>query len=414
MRERKYIAVVNGLSLFVAAYSGAMVFAARSLGHAFMLVAAAQGALLLLGPVLNARGHHLAAKLWFGGVPLVGLTAASWVSGTASGMQLYLLNVLVGSWVVFSSRERTFAWIYSASSIGLFLVLELARPAAPAFVSAAKLADISILNQIGLMVVVLGFGYWSFRENARLERELDAEHSRSERLLLNILPAQIAQRLKQRPQSIAERFPEATMLFADIVRFTELADRLPAPELVGLLDEVFTRFDALADEHGLEKIKTIGDAYFVAGGLPEPRLDHVESVARMALAMLRVIDELPQEAGRLSVRIGLHTGPVVAGVIGRRKFAYDLWGDAVNTASRMESHGVPGRIQVSQAVYEQLRGRFTLEPRGTIDVKGKGPMNTWFLVGSTTERPVLDRAEAAPGWRREFLVHQRGIREGDH
>ncbi len=261
------------------------------------------------------------------------------------------------------------------------MALELARPAAPAGVDPVALGNISRLDQVGLFLVILGFGFWSFRENARLEGELGAEHARSERLLLNVLPAPIAERLKRRPGSIAERFPEATVLFADIVRFTELADRLPAPELVALLDAVFSCFDALADTHGLEKIKTIGDAYMVACGVPEARPDHVEAVARMALDMLQSIEALPPGPERIALRIGLHTGPVVAGVIGQRKFAYDLWGDAVNTASRMESHGAPGRIQVSRAVHARLKDRFTFEARGTIDVKGKGPMETWFLTG---------------------------------
>jgi class 3 adenylate cyclase len=200
--------------------------------------------------------------------------------------------------------------------------------------------------------------------------------------LLNVLPSSIAERLKERPGSIADRFEEATILFADIVNFTVLSERTSPVELVQMLDQLFSRFDALCDSYGLEKIKTIGDAYMVAAGIPEPRADHVEAIAGLALDMGRALAEMPGEAfAQLNIRIGIHTGPVVAGVIGQRKFTYDLWGDAVNTASRMESHGAAGRIHVTRAVYERLKERFVLEPRGVVHVKGKGDLETWFLVG---------------------------------
>jgi class 3 adenylate cyclase len=209
-------------------------------------------------------------------------------------------------------------------------------------------------------------------------RERDREHARSERLLLTVLPAPISARLKRRERVIADRFPEATVLFADIVGFTPIAAGLDPERLVALLDEVFSTFDALADDRGLEKIKTIGDAYMVAGGIPVPREDHCEAVVDMALAMLAECGARPDG---LRLRIGIDTGTVVAGVIGRRKFIYDLWGDTVNMASRMESHGVPGRIQVTSRVVDRLHGRYPFEPRGRIEVKGKGSMDTWLLAG---------------------------------
>jgi class 3 adenylate cyclase len=212
-------------------------------------------------------------------------------------------------------------------------------------------------------------------------REREREHARSERLLLNVLPEPVADRLKREEGVIADRHPEATVLFADIVGFTPIAADLPAEGVVALLDEVFTTFDRLADERDLEKIKTIGDAYMLAGGIPVPRDDHCEAVADMALAMIAACGSGRVAEAGVRLRVGIDTGPVVAGVIGRRKFIYDLWGDTVNTASRMESHGVPGSIQVTEAVFRLLRGRYRLEARGTIDVKGKGPMPTWLLVG---------------------------------
>jgi len=203
------------------------------------------------------------------------------------------------------------------------------------------------------------------------------EHERSERLLLNVLPAAIARRLKDGEEVIADRVPDAGVLFADLARFTPLSETMPPEDLVRLLGEVFSAFDELAERFGLEKIKTIGDAYMVASGLLEPRPSHAEALAQMALSMQDVMKAHPM----LELRVGLDVGPVVAGVIGRSKFIYDLWGDTVNTASRMESHGIPGTIQVTERACARLIDRFELEARGTIHVKGKGPVPTYLLVG---------------------------------
>ncbi|HEY9832222.1 MAG TPA: adenylate/guanylate cyclase domain-containing protein [Stenomitos sp.] len=211
-------------------------------------------------------------------------------------------------------------------------------------------------------------------------KKIVAERERAERLLLNILPASIAQRLGHNQDTIADSFEEATVLFADIVNFTNLSSQISPTELVSLLNEIFSRFDRLLERYGLEKIKTIGDSYMVVGGLPLIRPDHAEAVAEFALEMQQQIQEFNAERGQaFSMRIGINTGPVVAGVIGLKKFIYDLWGDTVNTASRMESHGIPGAIQVSLATYERLKDKYLFEERGTIDVKGKGEMNTYLL-----------------------------------
>ncbi|HMA37459.1 MAG TPA: adenylate/guanylate cyclase domain-containing protein [Chloroflexia bacterium] len=213
-------------------------------------------------------------------------------------------------------------------------------------------------------------------------RAVQAEQERSERLLLNILPAPVAARLKTDPRTIADSFPDATVLFADIVDFTRLAGAIPPISLVDLLNDIFSAFDLLALQYGLEKIKTMGDAYMVVGGVPIPRPDHVEAIAEMALAMQRSIVSFRTPAGPpFTIRIGISTGPVVAGVIGRQKFSYDLWGDTVNMASRMESQGVPGQIQVTEATYRRLRDKFRLKERGLILVKGKGEMRVFLLTG---------------------------------
>lgn len=213
----------------------------------------------------------------------------------------------------------------------------------------------------------------------RTHLAMDQLLQENQRLLLNILPPSIAEKLKRQQGLIAERFEDVSVLFADIVNFTPLSARLAPTELLELLNLVFSQFDELAEKHGLEKIKTIGDSYMVAGGLPEPHPDHLGAMAQLAIEMQESIRKTQEEFGALSLRIGLHAGSVIAGVIGIRKFIYDVWGDTVNTASRLESHGEPGRIHVSQTVFQRLQSRFHFEPRGPIELKGRGVMDTFFL-----------------------------------
>ena len=217
-------------------------------------------------------------------------------------------------------------------------------------------------------------------------RELTEEKQTSERLLLNVLPGPIAERLKTGENLIVDRFDAVSVLFADIVGFTALSARTSPEALVTMLNELFSMFDRLAEQHGLEKIKTIGDAYMVVAGIP-PVADHAAAITEMAIDMLAFVESYSRRLGlELTIRLGIHTGPVVAGVIGTKKFIYDLWGDTVNTASRMESHGVPGRIQVSEATYQLLAGRFAFEPRPPIEVKGKGAMQTYLVIGRRSDR----------------------------
>jgi adenylate cyclase len=230
------------------------------------------------------------------------------------------------------------------------------------------------------------------RKTNELYERVVAEQKISDRLLRNVLPHSIAQRLKGRPEVaadslteiIADSHADVTVLFADIVGFTKFSETVSAEALVGVLNDLFTRFDHIADERGLEKIKTIGDCYMAAAGLPVPAADHAARAAHMALDMIDAVDRFNVKSRRkLKIRIGMSSGAAVAGVIGRRKFLYDLWGDVVNTASRMESHGLPGRIQMTEVTRDQLSAGFDLENRGVIDVKGKGEMKTWFLNGRT-------------------------------
>ena len=241
-------------------------------------------------------------------------------------------------------------------------------------------------DELGEVMVAFNqmFGrvYKEISQRQAAEEILRTEQEKSERLLLNILPETIADRLKQGQSNIADGFAQVTILFADIVGFTEISSRTSPQELVELLNKIFSAFDHLTDRYGLEKIKTIGDNYMVAGGLPVSCANHAESIAEMALEMQQEIMKFSDESGQpLQIRIGINTGPVVAGVIGTKKFIYDVWGDAVNTASRMESQGIPGKIQVSDSTYQLLCDKYVLDRRGTIDIKGKGEMTTYFLTG---------------------------------
>jgi class 3 adenylate cyclase len=212
---------------------------------------------------------------------------------------------------------------------------------------------------------------------------IQSERERADRLLLNILPKPIAEQLKGGRRVIAENFPDVTVLFADLVDFTRYASQRTPAEVLQALNTLFSAFDRLTDAFGVEKVKTIGDAYMAVGGLPLPREDHAEAVAHLALAMREEAARLRREQGiPLSLRIGIHSGPVIAGVIGEKKFTYDLWGDTVNTASRMESHGVVDGIHLSDATYARLRERFRFAEKGLVDIKGKGPMRTYLLLGA--------------------------------
>ncbi len=278
--------------------------------------------------------------------------------------------------------RRSIPWLlaYFAEVVALAL-LDPRLERDPAVLPSGVVTAFFVLNVVGLTIstfVMLGY---FVEQRDRAHRALEAERERSESLLLNILPGPIAARLKVETGVIAESHPAVSVLFADLVGFTERASVMAAEDVVSLLDQIFSAFDRLATAEGVEKIKTIGDAYMAAGGLPEPRSDHLEAIARTGLAMRREIESIAGRPGHgwLSVRIGIDTGPAVAGVIGRSKFIYDLWGDTVNTASRMESHGLPGEIQVTERVAAALGGGFAIRSRGTITVKGKGPMATFLL-----------------------------------
>jgi len=286
----------------------------------------------------------------------------------------------------------------SAIAVVLIVTLHLITPDNTGVLSAQALRLNFVINAAVNAVVLFAVVYYAVRETARAEAATEREFQRSEALLTNILPPRVAQRLKgQAGAEVADRYPEASILFADMAGFTARASDTEPADLVRFLNGVFTGLDALVERHGLEKIKTTGDAYMVVSGVPEPRTDHAEALAALALDMRDALAGLVDPKGRpVPVRIGIASGPVVAGVVGARKFFYDVWGDAVNTAARMEQTGEPGRIQVAPETRARLEHRFVLEPRGEIEVRGKGAMRTWFLEGRKGAGAPAGVSELAP------------------
>jgi adenylate cyclase len=286
--------------------------------------------------------------------------------------------ITFAGYTLVSLRFSIAAAVCLAGSAGVVIALHARWP-----LSGATALTAFWMTGTNALGIVASLNLEQFKRRTFVYRRLlDRERERAERLLGNMLPAPIAERLKAHPGRIADHCGGITVLFADLVGFTVLSGRLAPGVLVTLLDEIFSSFDDLASRHGLEKIKTIGDAYMVVGGAPTARPDHASAVAEMALEMNALVAaHAPVDGHRLALRIGIHSGPAVAGVIGKQKYTYDLWGDTVNTASRMESHGLAGEIQVTQETRDLLDGRFRLEPRGVQAIKGKGEMATFLLKG---------------------------------
>ncbi|MBI5337716.1 MAG: adenylate/guanylate cyclase domain-containing protein [Mycolicibacterium rufum] len=303
--------------------------------------------------------------------------------GTGSGLQFYFLVSASLVVLVLGIERIALAAVIAAIGVVLIIALELTVPNDRGIGPPWMLTVGFISSVVSSVVMILATLWYTLRETERAEQAMEAEYERSERLLANILPETIADRLKDPARSvIADKYDDASILFADIAGYTKRASDTSPAELVRFLDRLYTDLDALVDRHGLEKVKTSGDSYMVVSGVPTPRSDHLEALAALALDMADTVTGLTDPQGRaVPLRIGMACGPVVAGVVGAKKFFYDVWGDAVNVASRMETTDVEGRIQVPDDVYERLRDSFVLEERGYVEVKGKGPMHTWYLVG---------------------------------
>ncbi len=345
-------------------------------------------AVFALAAILHTRGYVVTAFVMtvLLEVPVHGALATV-MMGSEPGFFFYLAASPIAAWVYpyFDRPVRLFiAAIFSLAFAFLAaysINFEAIKPLTDGWAFGFKMA-----NALWFAMVVVGWIGLYNNAMLRAETALAVAHERSESLLRNILPAAIADRLKGEARTIGDQHEAATVLFADIVSFTEMARRMPATALVNLLNDIFSEFDDLAAEHGLEKIKTIGDAYMVAGGLPEAQPDHAERIARFALAIREAVARHQDDQGApIRIRIGINSGPVVAGVIGKRKFAYDLWGDVVNIAARMEQSAEAGTIQVSAAAEALLKDEFRFSRRGDVEIKGIGAMTVYRLEGPLGE-----------------------------
>jgi guanylate cyclase len=299
----------------------------------------------------------------------------------SSAVLLWALTCPIGAFLFTGSKESV-AWF--AAYMALLVASGFLDPfvARTARLPEGIITGFFVMNIAAVSRVTFMLLQYFVRQKDRAFRLLHLEQEKSERLLYNVLPREIAPALKEGGERIADRFEEVSILFADMSGFTRLSARFPPVEIVQLLNEYFSYFDSLCERHGVEKIRTIGDNYMAASGVPRPKADHAERLARMALEMRDYIESHPPfEGNRIRFRIGINSGPVVAGVVGLQKFHYDVWGDAVNFASRMESQGMPGKIQIARNTYKLIREEFHCRRRGTVSVKGKGVRETWFLEG---------------------------------
>jgi adenylate cyclase len=390
LRARKALLVlISVLILPVAALWGALYLA---LGSPVGVVPLVYFGVLLGAIAMFSRTRDFA---WFLRVGQVAILLAPTLSMIplggfldAGGVGLWGILAPLGA-LVFSDVRSAVRWyvawlvVFLGSGIAGEIIGPVWPPLPVWFTSTMLALNIAVG---GTIVFVLLAVFAKQRRDALAA--LRQEQAKAESLLLNILPRSIADQLKAETQPIADHFRSASILFADVADFTPWSERLPPAEVVGYLDHLFSHFDELAERYELEKIKTVGDCYMVAAGVPTPRSDHARALALMALDMIEAM-RAHGVLGHLGLelRVGINSGPVVAGVIGRKRFLYDLWGDAVNTASRMESHGTPGRIQITRETYDLLADEFECEPRGTIAVKGKGEIEAWYLIGPRGDRP---------------------------
>jgi adenylate cyclase len=410
LRARKALLVlISVLILPVAALWGTLYLA---LGSPVGVVPLVYFVILLGAIAVFSRRRHFPWLLRVGQVDILLAPTLSMIPlggfVAAGGVGLWGILAPLAA-LVFSDVRSAVRWylawvfVFLGSGIAGVIIGPIWEPLPSWFTSTMLALNIAVGGAIVFTLLAV-----FAKERSVALAALRVEQAKAENLLLNILPSSIADKLKAQTQPIADQFVSASILFADVVDFTPWSERLQPAEVVGYLDHLFSHFDDLAERYGLEKIKTIGDCYMAAAGVPTPRPDHARALALMALDMLEAMrsDDGVGQLG-LELRVGINSGPVVAGVIGRKRFLYDLWGDAVNTASRMESHGTPGKIQITRATYELLADEFDCEPRGPIAVKGKGEIEAWYLVGLRDERPSAandgahepTHADRADAWR---------------
>jgi adenylate cyclase len=396
-RRRRILHLTTSMAVIVSAGFGVIqVFAAPHLWWT--------GGINIAGAVIYAtipwlhRFGELVAPLTFICTAYVSIFVICWIVGTGSGLQFYFLVASCLVVLQLGVDRIVLAATLAAIAAGLVIALQFLVPRDTGAEPPWSLSVGFVVTTISGCVMVVTTVWYAVREIVRAEAALEMEYERSETLLANILPASVAERLKDPARNIiADKYDDASVLFADIAGFTERASDIAPDKLIRFLNRLYSDFDALVDKHGLEKIKITGDCYMVVSGVPQPRPDHVEALADLALDMAETANGLTDSRGEaLPLRIGLANGPVVAGVVGSRRFFYDVWGDAVNVASRMESTDSVGRIQVPDDAYQRLRSDFVLQERGVVEVKGKGLMRTWYLVGRKPRTDSGDMRTEAP------------------
>jgi len=369
-------ATILGWVVFYLVYDAASLWPAAAFCAGFQLS--------LIVPWI-ARSNRLAAEVFASVMIVILFTLLMWMFGAASDLNYAVLSFVLILIMEIGTRRPAAMIVLITPLIALFWALPIWFPnpqpftnATPWLLETIQFANLSSLIMVTLLMIVV-----ILRRAENAEIALASEYDRSEALLANLVPAQIAARLKENPgEVIADENAEVTILFADIVDFTPKAARMAPEELVNYLNRIFSAFDALTARHGLEKIKTIGDAYMAAAGMPTARTDHAQAAAEMALDMLETTRRLSADMGEtVEVRIGVHTGSAVGGVIGTTKVFYDVWGDTVNTAARMESHGEAGHIQLTTEARTALGSSYTFAPRGSVEIKGKGKIETFWLTG---------------------------------
>ena len=365
------------------------IFTLSSLGDGYAFMAAVPYFYIIISYTSLLIFYRLKKNQYFTFTQLIMLLVLpffmQWVIGgfeASSGVAIWAILSPVGALMILGTRQSTpwFGLFLALSAVSWQLNSLFASGALP--IPAHIKNTFFVMNLSGTATILYVVMRYFQSQKERVLQALAIEQARSEKLLLNILPHSIANRLKANDLKIADSHEAVTIMFADLVNFTHLSAGMPPAELIDMLNQVFSKFDQLTEKYGLEKIKTIGDAYMVVGGLPNARADHAVAVADMALEMQSALANVAAAVGKdLVMRIGINSGPVIAGVIGSTKFSYDLWGDTVNVASRMEHYSLPNAIQITEATYELLKDLFTLEPRGAIAVKGKGEVNAYLLKG---------------------------------
>lgn len=386
--EHKHIVLVNTLSLFIPLFTLLNIFALFSFGiHPIFIYGSICYMILLpFAIVFNAKGKLLAARIYIFALSIAYIFLLSILQGSQTRGHFFFLAEALVTYFIFPSYQKKILNVLVAILLLFFIGFSFFHESLVPIVvyTPEKTKVASLITDIAFALILIGFAFYIHITFQKTELYIQMEHDKSEKLLQNILPISIIKKLRENPDTIAERFEDCTVLFSDIVGFTQMSKSMSAVSVVSLLNEIFSKFDDLVDKHKLEKIKTIGDAYMVVGGLLEPDATHAERMAKFALDMLDVIRDYRQKNNfPLELRIGINSGSAVAGVIGKKKFIYDLWGDSVNTASRMESHGLPGQIQVTESTYLQIKDLFQFEDRGCLEVKGLGFVQSYLLTAKS-------------------------------